>query len=199
MSLLIGLLLVSVVTSSLSLFVMRGLCEDLQRFSAHPNGVWYRAGRFIMGALGVVGIAVTVIVVTVTCARADDTVAKPATATVSTSYDGAPWKPGRLLAVCVQTGLRKQGISGAFTLEYSFVVKSDARVGTWADVSYVLMDESDNLIAIASDMVRGGGADQVKERAVNGENLLPGDRPFERVCGELSGTTVIFTPREPKK
>ncbi|MEK7620393.1 MAG: hypothetical protein AAB413_04110 [Patescibacteria group bacterium] len=131
-----------------------------------------------------------------------------ATATVEIYHGDTVWMPGRPLAVCVQTGLRASGLSGKYRIEYRFAYRSSEGATrstlpelqfVWADTSFMLVDANNNLVALASGRVRGQDKDQVLSRAVDGDGLLPGVGEFTRICGDLTGKTIVFTHREHDK
>lgn len=126
---------------------------------------------------------------------------EPERSTVQVVHQGKIWEPGRALGICVQTGLRQQpkrGV-GVYTLEYNFTMKHVDRVGDWAETSFMLVGPGDNLMAIATALVRGSSREEVEDRAVKGVHIRPSDGLFATVCGELTNTQVKFLPREPEK
>lgn len=141
-------------------------------------------------------------------ARADEVAKQPAR--VEVVYKGEKMEVGAALAICVQTGLRASGMVGNYKVIYSFAMRgvntSQSRSTLpemqmiWADTSFMLVDDQDNLVSLYNSQVAGETKEIVGERAENGDGMSPSSKwKFEEVCGELTNTVVKFVPREEVK
>ncbi len=128
-------------------------------------------------------------------AHADETSVAPAT--VSVTYAGEEWKPGKALGICVQTGLRSKGLLGDYSVVFSFTTESvmTSRERFWGALSFLLIDSDENLISMAFGQEVGETAEELKQRAIGGDKLSPGGRYFLSTCETLTNTVVSFVPR----